>query len=44
MLVGIVAGVVIVAALAYATGLAKLMVNSFGSSAEYKNSESVTAP
>ena len=44
MLVGIVAGIVIVAALAYATGLAKLMINSFGSSAEYKSPESVTAP
>ena len=44
MLVGIVAGIVVVAALAYATGLTKLMLNSFGSSDEYKSSESVTAP
>ena len=44
MLIGIVAGIVIVAALAYVTGLTKLMLNSFGSSAEYKSSESVTAP
>ena len=44
MLIGIVAGVVIVTALAYATGVTKLMLNSFASSAEYKTSESVTAP
>jgi len=44
MLVGIVAGIVVVGALAYATGLTKLMLNSFGSSAEHKSSESVTAP
>jgi thiol-disulfide isomerase/thioredoxin len=44
MLVGIVAGIVLVAALAYATGLTKLMLNSFGSSDEYQRSESVTAP
>jgi thiol-disulfide isomerase/thioredoxin len=44
MLVGIVAGIVVVAALAYATGLTKLMLNSFGSSDEYKSSESVSAP
>jgi len=44
MLIGIVAGVVIVAALSYVTGLTKLIRSSFGSSAEYKSSESVTAP
>jgi thiol-disulfide isomerase/thioredoxin len=44
LLIGIVAGIVIVAALAYATGVTKLMVNSFGSSAAYKSSESITAP
>jgi thiol-disulfide isomerase/thioredoxin len=43
MLIGIVAGIVIVAALSYATGLTKLIRSSFGSSAEYKSSESVTA-
>ena len=43
-LIGIVAGVVIVAALSYATGLTKLIRSSFGSSAKYKSSESVTAP
>jgi thiol-disulfide isomerase/thioredoxin len=44
MLIGIVAGIVIVAALTYATGLTKLLLASFGSSAEYKTSESANAP
>jgi thiol-disulfide isomerase/thioredoxin len=44
MLIGIVSGIVIVAALSYATGLTKLIRSSFGSSTEYKNSESATAP
>src|SRR5687767_7732034 len=44
MLIGIVAGVVVVAALTYATGLTKLLLAPFGSSAEYKSSESATAP
>ena len=44
MLIGIVAGIVIVAALSYATGLTKLIRSSFGSSTEYKSSESATAP
>jgi thiol-disulfide isomerase/thioredoxin len=44
MLIGIVAGIVIVGALSYATGLTKLIRSSFGSSAEYKSSESATAP
>ena len=44
MLIGIVAGIVIVVALSYATGLTKLIRSSFGSSAEYKSSESATAP
>src|SRR6185295_7834433 len=44
MLIGIVAGVLIVGALSYATGLTKLIRSSFGSSAEYKSSESATAP
>jgi len=44
LLIGIVAGVVIVAALSYATGLTKVIRRSFGSSAEYKSSESTTAP
>ena len=44
MLIGIVAGIVIVAGVSYATGLAKLIRSSFGSPAEYKSSESATAP
>jgi thiol-disulfide isomerase/thioredoxin len=44
MLIGIVAGIVIVAALTYATGLSKLLVSPFGSSVEYKRSESAIAP
>jgi thiol-disulfide isomerase/thioredoxin len=44
MLIGIVAGIVIVGALSYATGLTKLIRSSFGTSAEYKSSESATAP
>jgi thiol-disulfide isomerase/thioredoxin len=44
MLIGIVAGIVIVAALTYATGLTKLLLAPLGSSAEYKSSESATAP
>jgi len=44
MLIGIVAGVLIVAALSYATGLTNLVRSSFGSSTEYKSSESATAP
>jgi len=44
MLIGILAGIVIVAALSYATGLTKLLRAAFGSSTEYKSSESATAP
>jgi hypothetical protein len=44
MLIGIVAGVLIVAALSYATGVTKLIRSSFGSSTEYKSSESAPAP
>jgi hypothetical protein len=44
MLIGIVAGVLIVGALSYATGLTKLIRSSFGSSTEYKSSESAIAP
>ena len=44
MLIGILAGVLIVTALSYATGLTKLIRSSFGSSAEYKSSESAIAP
>ena len=41
MLIGLVVGLVVVGATAHATGLTKLF---FGSSAEYKSSESATAP
>jgi thiol-disulfide isomerase/thioredoxin len=44
MLIGIVTGIVIVAALSYATGLTKLIRSSFGSSTEYKSSGSAAAP
>ena len=44
MLIGIVAAIVIVAALSYATGVTKLIRSSFGSTTEYKSSESATAP
>jgi thiol-disulfide isomerase/thioredoxin len=44
LIIGIVAGVVIVGALSYATGLTKLIRSSFGSSTEYESSASVTAP
>jgi thiol-disulfide isomerase/thioredoxin len=44
MLIGIIAAIGIVAALAYVTGVTKLVLSSFGSSAAYKTSEAVTAP
>ena len=44
MLIGIVTGVIIVAALSYATGVTKLIRNSFGSSTEYKSLGSAAAP
>ena len=44
LLIGIVVGVVVVAASAYASGLTKLLLSSFGSSTEYKSSESAVAP
>jgi thiol-disulfide isomerase/thioredoxin len=44
MLIGIVVGIVIVAASIYATGFSKQLLSSFGSSAEYKSSESAIAP
>jgi len=44
MLIGIVSGIVIVAALSYATGLTKVIRSSFGSTTEYKSSESARAP
>ena len=44
MLIGIVAGIAIVAALSYASGLTRLIRRSFRSSTEYKSSESAAAP
>ncbi|HET6889521.1 MAG TPA: redoxin domain-containing protein [Pyrinomonadaceae bacterium] len=44
MLIGIIVGIVVVGALSYATGLTKLLLSPFGSSTEYKGSESATAP
>ena len=44
MLIGIVVGIVIVAASAYASGLSKLFMRTFHSSTEYKSSQSAAAP
>ena len=44
MLIGIVVGIVVVGALTYATGLAKLLLVSYRPSTEYASSESATAP
>ena len=44
LLIGIVIGIVVVAASAYASGLSKLLVRTFDSSTEYKSSESAAAP
>ena len=44
LLIGIVVGIIVVAALSYATGLTKQLLAPFGSSAEFKSSESATAP
>jgi thiol-disulfide isomerase/thioredoxin len=44
MLIGIVAGIVFVSASIYATGFTKVLLSPFGSSAEYKSSESAAAP
>jgi len=44
MLIGIVAGIVIVAASAYASGLSRLLLKTFHSSTEYKSSQSAAAP
>jgi thiol-disulfide isomerase/thioredoxin len=44
MLIGIVAGIVIVAASAYASGLSKLLMKTFHSSTEYQSAQSTTAP
>ena len=44
LLIGIVAGIVIVGATVYATGLSKRLLSPFGNSAEYESSKSTTAP
>ena len=44
MLIGIFVGIVVVGALSYATGVTKLLLSPFGSSTEYKSSESAIAP
>ena len=44
MLIGIIVGIVVVGVLSYVTGVTKLLLSPFGSSTEYKSSESVTAP
>ena len=44
MFIGTVVAIVIVAASIYASGLTRVLVAPFGSSAEYKSSESATAP
>lgn len=44
LLIGIVVGVVIVGASIYTTGLTKLLLSPFGSTAEYKSSESALGP
>lgn len=44
LLIGIAVAIVVVAGLSYVTGVTKLLLSPFGASAEYKMSESVTAP
>ena len=44
MLIGIVVGIVIVTASICATGFTKVLLSPFGSSAEYRSSESAAAP
>ena len=44
LLIGIVVGIVIVAASVYVSGLTKVLLSPFGSSTEYKSSESAVAP
>ena len=44
MLIGIVVSIVFVSASIYVTGFTKVLLSPFGSSAEYKSSESATAP
>ena len=44
LLIGIVVGIVVVAALIYATGFTKQLLRPFRSTTEYKSSESTAAP
>ena len=44
LLIGIVVGIVVVAALTWATGLSRRLLAPFGSSSEYESSASATAP
>ncbi len=44
MFIGVLVAIVVVGATVYATGLSRRLVAPFGSSAEYKSSESATAP
>lgn len=44
MLIGISVGIVVVGVLSYVTGVTKLVISSFGSSTEYKGSQSASAP
>ena len=44
MSIGIVVGIVVVAATVYATGLSEQLLIPFGTSDEYESSESTTAP
>jgi thiol-disulfide isomerase/thioredoxin len=44
ILIGIVVGLIVVGALVYATGLSRRLLAPFGSSAEYKSSDSAISP
>jgi thiol-disulfide isomerase/thioredoxin len=44
LLIGIVVAILVVVGLSYATGVTTLLLSPFGASAEYKMSESATAP
>ena len=44
LLIGIVVGIVVVAATVYATGLSEQLLIPFGTSDEYESAESATAP
>ena len=44
ILIGIVVGIIVVAALTYATGVLKLVGSPFGSTSEYDDAESAAAP